>query len=263
MKDFIINLIKAILEFIKKLFKIKEKIEIPINEETTEDEEEETEEVIDEVVEETPDEEPVIEPPVVEVPIEEPKYVLLSPTEYQTQLKVLGLYTKNIDGIVGDGTKKAIKQFNKIFLNSDTEEYTESTDKLLRTIYESYRINPNMKDSDWQYFKNFKKTEYKCKCGGKYCNGYPSEISIRLVMADQYTRNVYGKSVNISSGLRCAIHNKNVGGAVDSVHPKGQASDSGITGVVASKLRATAKELPFVYYSYDITSKYVHKSVNL
>ena len=134
---------------------------------------------------------------------------------------------------------------------------------MLKTIYNSYCNSPYMSDNDWQYFKNFKKTEYKCKCGGKYCNGYSSGIAMHLVMTDQYVRNIYNKPVTISSGLRCKEWNKIQGGTANSVHPKGQASDSGINEVKASALRATCKELPFVYYAYDITSKYVHKSVNL
>lgn len=222
-----------------------------------------------EVIKEEKPQEEVNIPIEVETPIEEPEtkpsetYKMLSIKEYQIYLKKLGLYTKNIDGVVGSGTEKAIYQFNTIFFNNKSDVYTEKIDRLLRIIYNAYCKSVYMTDDLWQYFKNFKKTEYKCKCKGQYCLGYPHEISIHIVMADQYARNIYNKSVSITSGLRCKDWNKKQGGTANSVHPKGQASDSGIEGVKASTLRATYKELPFVYYSYDITSKYVHKSVRL
>lgn len=230
-----------------------------------------------EVVKEENTQEEVITPIEVETPIVVPEtkpsevienkptetYKMLSIKEYQTYLKKIGLYTKGIDGIVGNGTEKAIYQFNTIFLNDKSDIYTEKTDRLLRVIYNAYSKSVYMTDDLWQYFKNFKKTEYKCKCKGKYCNGWPHEISIHIVMADQYARNVYNKSVSITSGLRCKDWNKIQGGTANSVHPKGQASDSGINEVKASTLRTTYKELAFVYYAYDITSKYVHKSVRL
>lgn len=245
-------MLKSILEFIIKLLTFK----TPKQDQQDAKEEE----VVNTPIEvETPKEELKTQPSeVVEV-----KYTMLSVKEYQTYLKKIGLYTKGIDGVVGVGTKKAIYQFNTIFLNVKNDIYTENTDKLLKVIYNEYSKNVYMTDNLWQYFKNFKFSEYKCKCGGKYCNGKPHELAIHIVMANQYVRNIYGKSVTITSGLRCIKWNKIQGGTDNSVHPKGQASDSGIDGISASNLRAKYKELPFVYYSYDITSKYVHISVNL
>lgn len=264
MKDFIVKIINSVIKFI---------IAVILKEDTKEEGIDDNippviiipdgEQQLNEPPETPSDDEEII--PAVPVIEDKPEEVSreLSVKAYQTYLKKIGLYTKGIDGIVGDGTKKAIRQFNIIFLNLKSNEYTEKTDRLLRVIYNAYCKSVYMTDDLWQYFKNFKKTEYKCKCKEKYCNGYPSGISIHVVMADQYARNIYGKSVSITSGLRCKEWNKIQGGTANSVHPKGQASDSGINKVKASTLRATYKELPFVYYSYDITSKYVHKSVNL
>lgn len=256
-------MLKSILEFIIKLLTYKT---------PKQDQQDTKEEVIVNIpIEiETP-KEPIENVPsevIIDKPTEKVEEVsnivkLLSVKEYQTYLKKIGLYTKEIDGIIGSGTKKAIYQFNTIFLNVKNDIYTENTDRLLKIIYNAYSKSVYMTDDLWQYFKNFKKTEYKCKCKGKYCNGYPHEISIHIVMADQYARNIYGKSVSITSGLRDIKWNDIQGGTDNSVHPKGQASDSGINEVKASTLRTTYKELAFVYYAYDITSKYVHKSVRL
>ena len=190
-------------------------------------------------------------------------YVMLTNKQRQTYLKKIGLYTKKIDNIRGSGQKKAEKIFNTIFLNKKEDTYTEETDKLLRIIYKSYVASPYMVDSDWKYFKNFKKSEYKCKCKGKYCNGYPSEIAMRLVMEDQYLRNYFGTAVRLTSGVRCKTHNKNVGGVSKSRHMTGRASDKNINGRTASEISKVIKTLPINHYCYDITKKEVHGDVNL
>lgn len=270
-------MIKKIIDFIISIFTYKEKNEIvePID----------PNEPIDEIVDEIIIEEPVIndlevqeeeneeEPTINLIETEQPKnnlettpnevYVMLTNKERQTYLKKLGLYTKAIDNIRGSGQKKAEKIFNTIFLNKKEDTYTEETDKLLRIIYKSYVASPYMVDSDWKYFKNFKKSEYKCKCKGKYCNGYPSEIAMRLVMEDQYLRNYFGTAVRLTSGVRCKTHNKNVGGVSKSRHMTGRASDKNINGRTASEISKVIKSLPINHYCYDITKKEVHGDVNL
>lgn len=253
MKDFF----KKILNFILDMFKVID--------ENIEDKVENEEEVVDKIV----IEEPIIEQVETKEPIsniettQKEVYVMLTNKEQQTYLKKLGLYTKKIDGIRGSGHKKAVKQFNLIFLNKDSEVYYEDTDKILRAIYKSYCESPYMKDSDWQYFKNFKKSEYKCKCKGKYCDGFPSEVSMRLVMANQYLRNYYDVAVKLTSGVRCTTHNTNVGGVKKSRHLLGRASDLNIKDKAASEIRKKVKELPFINYSYDITKKEIHVDVKL
>lgn len=278
------NILKKIIDFIISIFKYKEKEEPKIEkiENTTTSDlntflEEKKE--IDTNILETPKESTeVVENKSSEVIKEEEtkktetntkeKYKMLTNKQRQTYLKALGLYTKSIDNVRGDGQKKAEKQFNIIFLNKKSETYTESTDKLLRKIYTSYKASKYMVDTDWQYFKNFKKSEYKCKCKGKYCNGYPSKIAMKLVMADQYQRNYYGKSITITSGVRCKTHNKNVGGTSNSYHMKGRASDTITSGKSSATVRnmiykKSSTKLPFVSYSYDITKDSMHKTVDL
>lgn len=284
-------MLKKILEFFKNLIVFEEpkieKVEIPIIEDITSSKMEQVEEPITndlntqnqtnnetaittsesskqstEVVENKPNE--VME----EQTQKKETYKMLTIKERQTYLKKIGLYTKSIDGIVGSGHKKAVKQFNIIFLNKKSKTYYEDTDKLLRKIYDSYSKSKYMVDTDWQYFKSFKKSEYKCKCGGKYCNGYPSKIAMRLVMADQYQRNYYGVSVSLTSGIRCEKHNKNVGGTSNSYHKKGRSSDTITSGKSSATVRNmiyknSKTKLPFVTYSYDITSSSMHKTVSL
>lgn len=270
-------MIKKIIEFIISIFSYKDK-----NETTQTNEENiEIEEVVDNIIIEQPiisdlepeneekEEEPIINQIDTNGLTNNPEstlkeeYVLLTNKERQTYFKKIGLYTIKIDNIRGAKQKNAEKIFNTIFLNKKEDTYTEETDKMLRTIYKSYCENPYMKDSDWKYFKNFKKSEYKCKCKGKYCNGYPSEIAMKLVMEDQYLRNHFGVAVKITSGSRCKKHNKAVGGVSDSRHMKGLASDKNIDGVTASDVSKEIKKLPINRYTYDITKSAVHGDVNL
>ena len=145
------NIFSKIIEFILNVFAYKDKKETDLEEKPNIDtnipkEEEKAPEVVEikpnEVIDK-PKEEP--KPPKVEE-IKEAKTLTLK--EQQTYLKKLGLYTKKIDGIRGAGHKKAVKQFNTIFLNKESEVYYNDTDKLLREIYASYNKSPYMEDSD-------------------------------------------------------------------------------------------------------------------
>lgn len=268
-------MLQKILNFIISIFTYKEE---SIKEEAVE---EEIEEVVDKIVIEESDTsnlKPVEEENNSETVIVLDKdktqenntqinsnevYNMLTNKERQTYFKKLGLYTIKIDNVRGPKQKLAEKIFNTIFLNKKNDTYTEETDKLLRIIYKSYCASPYMVDSDWQYFKNFKKSEYKCKCKGKYCNGYPSGIAMKLVMEDQYLRNYFGVAVTLTSGVRCTTHNKNVGGVTNSRHKKGLASDKIVSGKSASEVSKVIKVLPINRYCYDITKSAVHGDVNL
>lgn len=75
---------------------------------------------------------------------------------------------------------------------------------------------------------NFRAREFDCKCSGK-CN--ETKIDEQLVVFLQKIREHFGKPVDITSGYRCAEHNKAVGGVSSSLHTKGQAADFVIDGV--------------------------------
>ena len=159
------NIFSKIIEFILNVFAYKDKKETDLEEKPIIDtnipkEEEKAPEVVEikpnEVIDKPKEEQ---KPPKVEE-IKEAKTLTLK--EQQTYLKKLGLYTKKIDGIRGAGHKKAVKQFNTIFLNKESEVYYNDTDKLLREIYDSYNKSTYMVDSDWKYFKNFKSSEFYC-----------------------------------------------------------------------------------------------------
>lgn len=87
---------------------------------------------------------------------------------------------------------------------------------------------------------NFKSTEFDCQ--GKGCCS-ETVIDDKLVEYLQKIRTHFGKPVNVSSGYRCATHNKNVGGATGSYHAKGQAADIYINGVAPAEIAKYAESI--------------------
>ena len=67
--------------------------------------------------------------------------------------------------------------------------------------------------------KNFKVSEFACKCCGK------NNIDQRVINMAQVIREYLGVPVKINSGYRCTKHNKEVGGVANSKHTKGLAAD--------------------------------------
>lgn len=147
---------------------------------------------------------------------------MLSVRERQTKLKELGYYTGKIDGDEGGLTKLAYLKLQKQWFTRKKDQdgiYGNNTDILLQNVY-------NFRNSEY-----FKLTEFKCKCGGKYCTGYPTVVDTDLIRNLNTTRKKYGRAAKVTSGLRCPTHNKNEGGVSNSRHRTGKAADIQIGGV--------------------------------
>lgn len=117
-------------------------------------------------------------------------------------------------------------------------------------------------DENINDFKNFKLSEIKCKCGGKYCNGYPVGFSYDLLKQLQDVRNHFNKPVIITSAIRCTTHNKNVGGVKNSRHTKGTAVDFYVKGVNYNTLKSYINKLPYNNYTYNISGSVMHHDIN-
>ena len=70
--------------------------------------------------------------------------------------------------------------------------------------------------------KNFNRAEFACK--GPDCCDHSASIHPELVSSLQMLRDKAGPLL-ITSGFRCNRHNKNVGGAKNSMHVFGMAAD--------------------------------------
>lgn len=143
---------------------------------------------------------------------------MLSITERQKELKILGYYKGEIDGKEGKLTKEAYRKLQNdyFFRKKDIDGiYGTNTERLLESAY-------NVK----KYTKNFdlKKDKLYCRCKGKYCCGYPATIKVDLLKNLQSIRSKYGIT-NVTSMLRCKEWNKIQGGSSNSRHLKGEAVD--------------------------------------
>ena len=116
-------------------------------------------------------------------------------------------------------------------------------------------------DKNIKDFKNFSMSELKCKCGGKYCNGYPVGFSYELLGQLQKIRNHFGKPIMITSAVRCTQHNKNVGGIANSKHTQGKAVDFYVKGVSYKTLYSYVKTLPLNNYTYNISGSVMHRDI--
>lgn len=81
----------------------------------------------------------------------------------------------------------------------------------------------------WDDIEFFSRDEFKCQCGGKYCNGFPVEPDEKMVRTVNEIRRRLGVPVYIvdagGSGVRCDQHNIDVGGVPNSEHKFGRAAD--------------------------------------
>lgn len=184
----------------------------------------------------------------------------------QCLLRYLGYYTEDVDGIWGADSKAATKEFQKD--NGLTEDgvFGSATKK---KILEHIAAGTGFKKAEskstaggwWGSIKHFKREEFACKCGGKYCKGYPAEPQEKLVRVADEIRENLGGAATVTSGVRCTRHNANVGGVSNSRHLSGKAMDFGIKGKNADQILAEVNKHPEIRYAYKIDSKHVHMDI--
>ena len=110
----------------------------------------------------------------------------------------------------------------------------------------------------WDEIEFFTREEFRCKCGGRYCNGYPAEMREEVVRICDAARRHFGRPGHVVSGLRDQIHNANEGGVANSQHMYGEACDLMIEGVSSDQLLAFILAQPGVRYAYKIDGTNVH-----
>ena len=114
----------------------------------------------------------------------------------------------------------------------------------------------------WKDIKHFTRDEFACKC--PRCGGFPVEPEKDLVSVLDDIREHFDAPTRISSGVRCAKHNAEVGGVAGSRHKLGKAADFCVTGhsstivkVYCDKLIKAGK----LIYCYCIDGSYVHADI--
>lgn len=187
----------------------------------------------------------------------------------QHLLAYLGYYVGTVDGDWGSGSRAACTAFQQDFggIVVDGHGGTE-TDKALKhaVAYDLFKVDISNEEtttgSFWDDIQYFKRDEFRCKCGGKYCNGFPAEPKEQLVrIADQLRKNL-GVPITIVSGLRCPTWNQIQGGVADSQHQYGEAADIYCSGISQLRVEAELDKIGGVRYHYAIAgSNNVHFDV--
>lgn len=88
--------------------------------------------------------------------------------------------------------------------------------------------------------ENFSSLEFDCH-GSGCCS--ETIINPKLVEYVQKIRDHFGKPITVTSGYRCPIHNKRIGGATGSRHSKGDAADIVVQGVTPREVAQYAESI--------------------
>ena len=178
----------------------------------------------------------------------------------QALLAYLGYYTGQIDGQWGSMSTAACRAFQADYgLTADGICCTMTQKMLIGAIAGTAVKVEKPESSDapktgtfWDEIEFFDPEEMKCKCGGKYCDGYPHEIQPLLMQILDRARRWSGHPIQVISGLRCETHNRNEKGHANSQHMYGEAVDVYFYGVSANAALAWLQSQPDVRYAYRI-----------
>lgn len=189
--------------------------------------------------------------------------------QIQNLLDYLGYAPGPIDGANGPNTRDAVTAFQRAEgLAVDGIAGANTQGKLLEAVaagrvykpQETTSKPPGKTGTFWDEIRYFTREEFRCQCGGKYCNGFPAEPQELLLRQADTLRKTVGP-MRLSSGLRCKTHNAEVGGVSNSRHLSGKAMDFCVTGKTSAQLLAEIKKLPKIRYAYAINANYVHMDI--
>lgn len=179
--------------------------------------------------------------------------------QIQALLTYLGYNPGAVDGADGANTQAAVRRFQQAEGLGVDGIAGKATQAALLAAVAAGRVYVPPDDTSgtvaasggaggiwWGEIKYFTRTECRCKCGGKYCNGYPAEMSeTTMRMADEIRRRA-GVPLNNNSALRCKQWNaEQPGAAANSNHMTGHAIDlAPISGNISvSRLQEIAEEV--------------------
>lgn len=189
-----------------------------------------------------------------------------------------GIYGSKTDAKIQERIKILIKQLNKKggyklkvsgYVTSTVASYIKKYQKKskltadgiagVKTLKSLGMKVPSTSSSkakvDWTKVKYFKKSEFKCGCRGRYCDGYPVEMNPKVIAMLETMREYYDKSITITSGMRCKGYNNSLVGSIPtSEHMKGSAVDIYIPGQTTTRAgRAAVKR-----YAYKLGAAYCY-----
>ena len=174
--------------------------------------------------------------------------------QIQNLLQYLDYYNGIPDGDFGPLTREAVTDFQRAFgLKVDGDPGPETQKALTHAVAYGMpeRKEPEPTADWWDEIEFFTREEFKCKCGGQYCDGYPAEPQEKMVRIADAARKHFGRPANVVSGLRCETWNEIQGGVWNSQHRYGEACDLQIPGVTGAQLMAFLDTQP-IRYAYII-----------
>lgn len=191
--------------------------------------------------------------------------------EKQCLLFYLNYYTGSIDGVWGAKSKAATLDFQKATGLTPDGVFGEKTEaRILQAVAKGEKKKavavPKTETTTgtfWDEIEHFDRSEFKCTCGGRGCNGYPAEPQELLIKSADKVRNHFKVRVTVSSGVRCTLRNSELSGSVpNSRHLSGKAMDFCVSGFSASSVLPYVQSLPGIRYAYAIDRNYVHMDIN-
>ena len=182
---------------------------------------------------------------------------MMTVKQRQNLLAFLGYYIGNIDGDWGTLSKAAARAFQQDFGSLTADGVVdEETEKALKNAVANgmpaKKVIVPVGDNWWDGIAFFDPEEFRCKCGGRYCDGFPHAIQPLLVQILDRARRWSGHPIQIISGLRCETHNRNEKGVSNSQHMYGEAADVYFYGKSADAALAWLQSQPDVRYAYRI-----------
>ena len=196
----------------------------------------------------------------------------LSPKQKQQFLCFFDcLEESQIDGIWGKQSKEATVRLQRKLGIKDDGLFGAGTED---ACFEALLSEESLPDIEgviiipptgdfWDEIEFFDKEEMRCKCGGKYCDGYPHEIQPLLMQILDRARRWSGHPIVIISGLRCEDWNHIQGGVANSQHKYGEAVDVYFYGKTPAEALAWLQSQPDVRYAYPIkNSSNIHFDIH-
>lgn len=184
--------------------------------------------------------------------------------QIQALLVYLNYDPGEVDGWNGANTTAAVLAFQKQEgLEQDGKPGPATQSALLAAVAGGRMYTPATEEKPssghppdwWSEIKYFRREEFRCKCGGKFCDGFPAEPAEKLLRLLDRARAEFGTPGDVISGVRCEIHNRNVGGVATSRHKKGWAADILFRGKTPAEMEAWFKRQPETAYCYQIRDK--------
>ena len=163
----------------------------------------------------------------------------------QSLLTFLGYDTGGVDGVWGPESQKAAARFIADFTGETADDTNVGGNAAAEDSSDT--------GSFWDEIEFFDPEEMKCKCGGKYCDGYPHEIQPLLMQILDRARRWSGHPITIVSGLRCPEWNRIQKGVATSQHQYGEAVDVYFYGKTPAAALAWLQSQPDVRYAYQIS----------